>query len=50
MNREIHTDLVTSVMTDVEFHSFVQLAEKRYTRLQHKPYVNEVTLTEHNLY
>ena len=28
----------------------IQLAKKRYTRLYHKPYVNEVTLTEHNLY
>ena len=28
----------------------IQLAKERYTPLQHKPYVNEVTLTEHNLY
>ena len=30
------------------FH--IQPLQKRYTCLQHKPYVNEVILTEHNLY
>ena len=28
---------------------YIQLAKERYTPLQHKPYVNEVTSTEHNL-
>ena len=31
----------------IEFN--LQLAKKRYTRLSNKPYVNEVTLTEHNI-